>query len=29
LAAGIAVQRDERVTDNPYIRFHCIGGPKK
>jgi hypothetical protein len=29
LAAGVAVQRDERVTDNPYIRFHCIVGPKK
>jgi len=28
LAAGVAVQRDERATDNPYIRFHCIVGPK-
>lgn len=28
LAAGVAVQREERVTDKPYIRFHCIAGPK-
>ena len=29
LGAGVAVQRDERAGDNPYIRFHCIVGPKK